>query len=1265
MRNQLLSRRTDRARIVLEQMEQRVLLTTVTGWAGRAYDVGSSFITPQWFESVPLTSTLAPAAEAPAEPATETIQWNGADVDVIAGQWIVQLTSEAIVGKTGPSQVTGLFTGGNVKFEVAKGLGSAGLLLVKAPDIGADAALAALLANPYVAYASPDATVGLCSTPDDTYFDSSPGPQWSLHDATNDHDIDMPEAWERLKDAEVSNTVVIAVLDNGVKYDHVDLDDNIWINTLEENGTTGVDDDGNGFEDDIRGWNFFNDGNEPYSSTGPNGNHGTMVSGIIAAETNNNQGVAGIGWNGDDQDLIEIMPITTGFSSGITEGINYVTMMKDAYLDPTKDWGANVVAINASIMTVNNLPLYNAIEAAGDENILVVAAACNFGHETHPIPSYYGVATVDLGAPGSAIWSTSLMGNGNDNYDPIGYTSAAAPHVAGVVGLLAAAVPTATAAEIKAAILGGVDILYDTDTPLVGKVLTGGRLNADRALRILMDDGPKVTSVSPAQEIYADPVDTITIDFSEDIDGDTVVGANFLLRSDGADNEFDTGDDDIWTIGDLDVSQPQNDQVEIDLGDDLDNEYYRLTIKGAGGNPISDASANPLNDGIDKVYFFEINPYTGDANEDNDTIADATASGVDTGDNDTVEGYIGDWQLGAADVDIYSFQGDAGDAFIAELNITGPFGPSLLDPALRVFNASGTELAYVRGGVDSYDSELIYRLPADGTYYVGVSSYPNDAYDPTNATSPARPATGEEGDYKLELEVYAYPPSLSEISGDAWYDSDYDGVKDGGEAALTGKTVYLDLDNDGALDPLTQDQYGTDVDLSIPFGFLTTVSSTFTISGLTGNIAEIVNITLDDLDAPAMSAMPADITLISPSATEILLTSAHTVDFSELVFDDDGDAPIWTGFGAYSSTYLPEEALYSLMGEDPNGTWTLEFYIDTFNPEAGTLDGWSITLKTGDPVAATDGSGEYAFTDLSADTYYVRQVNDWDWAETSPAAGYQSFTMTGENTQLADFGARLTADFDGDQDVDDQDIDMIAAAVRNSSTDAVYDLNGGGLDSSDHAYLIENILAPVQAEAAWGDANLDGAVDVSDLSAWLSNRMTSGHTIIGAGWSRADFNGDGAVDVSDLSIWLSHRMTEYANSAATVHLKINETPAATKTDDETANDNNATHYDGGEFVSNSGLQGNAVEFDGYNDYAMIPSNSSLKLNDEITINLWIKANDDQVTAAATTHSQGDGFTAFHDWPLDAIDEGAGFAENLDDTLLESKLEDLYDLLAEF
>ena len=158
-------------------------------------------------------------------------------------------------------------------------------------------AIGQLEAMPEVAYAEPNYVITTQEVPNDSQFDEL----WGLDNTgqtggTVDADIDAPEAWDIHTG---SGSVVVGVIDSGVNYDHPDLAENIWVNTLELNGQKGFDDDGNGYIDDIHGYDFVNDDGDPKDDRG----HGTHVAGTIGAMGNNGTGVAGVNWN------VQIMPL--------------------------------------------------------------------------------------------------------------------------------------------------------------------------------------------------------------------------------------------------------------------------------------------------------------------------------------------------------------------------------------------------------------------------------------------------------------------------------------------------------------------------------------------------------------------------------------------------------------------------------------------------------------------------------------------------------------------------------------------------------------------------------------------------------------------------------------------------------------------------------------------------------------------------------------------------------------------------------------------
>ena len=306
-------------------------------------------------------------------------------------------------------------------------------------------------------------------------------------------DIKATGAWDY---STGSKSVVIAVLDTGVDLSQPDLISNIW-NNPNESASNGVDNDHNGYVNDIHGWNFV-DNNNNVQDTSLTG-HGTLVSGVIGAQGNNGIGVSGVAWN------VSLMELKVGTDSGVdpaavTRAINYVILMKQR--------GVNIVAINASYISFGSpsLSQFQAISSAGSNGILYIAAAGNSSmnldtlvpsgflpsnmiwvaatdnHDQLWSQSNYGKNSVALGAPGVDILSTWKMGL----YLTVSGTSFAAPMVSGAVALLASYAPTATMAQLRSAILSNVDPLAS----LAGTTSTGGRLNVLKAIRSLAPVAP-------------------------------------------------------------------------------------------------------------------------------------------------------------------------------------------------------------------------------------------------------------------------------------------------------------------------------------------------------------------------------------------------------------------------------------------------------------------------------------------------------------------------------------------------------------------------------------------------------------------------------------------------------------------------------------------------------------------------------------------------------------------------------------------------------
>lgn len=299
---------------------------------------------------------------------------------------------------------------------------------------------------------------------------------WGLKNQVNSGiDINITKAWEKSKG---NSNLIIAVIDTGVDYNHPDLKNNVWINPREI-ATNGKDDDENGYIDDIFGWNFADDNNNPNDEDG----HGTHVTGIIAA-SENNIGMVGVA------PKVKIMPLkifkgSSGSISSIIRAISYakrngasivnLSLTTTAYDQSLRDIMAtstDILFISAAGNDSQNNNLHPKYPANYDLSNNIVVASIN-QNGTLSSFSNYGYTTVHVAAPGNSIYST--LPNGKYGYK--NGTSMSAPYVTGVAALVKSIYPSYSPSQIKNRILSTVKKL----SSLQGKVSSGGLVDASKA----------------------------------------------------------------------------------------------------------------------------------------------------------------------------------------------------------------------------------------------------------------------------------------------------------------------------------------------------------------------------------------------------------------------------------------------------------------------------------------------------------------------------------------------------------------------------------------------------------------------------------------------------------------------------------------------------------------------------------------------------------------------------------------------------------------
>ncbi len=979
-------------------------------------------------------------------------------------------------------------------------------------------AIAQVRQLPYAAWAEPNviSQYGPDLTPNDPSYTNSGQYFLSLSQANLAWDINAGQA-----------EIVVAIADDGVGYNHPDLVDNIWINAAESDGAPGVDDDNNGYVDDIRGWDVNTNDNTPLPA-GSN-THGTHVAGIVAARTNNGVGVAGTaGGDGTAGSGVRIMPVrwagtNSWTSSRVAESLAYAA-----------DNGAKL--FNSSYNFdgwAGNTTVNSGLNYAYGKDVLMFFSAGNGGaldparrvftqqlfvanlnsSDVRSSSSNYG-DYVDVAGSGSSIYSTTTSSNGTGaTYSTLSGTSMSSPHAAGVAALIWSQNPTWTRDQVAAHLLATTD---DTNVQNVATLnLNGtGRVNAYRGLTETIPAPRFGRTVNiPLDGSAAIAPSSFTLYVPMRFDPASITGSNFELRRDGADNIFDTADD---LIVPLVINAGAAYQMGTNTlvftrsgGGTFTPDGYRLTAR-SGSTQLRDPFGTALDgdsDGVaggDFVRTFDwlaanVNSLSGSAFVDwrgdgtRDSIdpvltAEPVTVFLDDNNNavrDTVENTFtvtANQSIPAAGrifvpLDVSGLTAPANDVDV-RVNITHP---RLSDLDLFVIGPNGQRVALATDVGGSGDNFVNTRFSDEASTAITAGSAPfNGTFRPESSltafdgeiangtwllevvddnpaaqtgtflvsnwslivsTAEATATTDASGQYTFTnlaagtytIRTLAAPagwtataPSLAYTrtiaSGGTSTNSDFGFAKNGtlyglavndingngtfdiGETSLAGRTVFVDSNANGVLDSSGSITLpSSNVPVAITDN--TTVSSTLTVSGISGGILDLnVAVTLSHTYMGEVR-----VRLVGPGGQIVTLINNRGGSGNNLtgtVFDDEAATSISTSSPPFTGTFRPESPLSVFDGLSANGVWTLEV-TDAGTNDTGSLASWSLTMSAGELSAITPANGTFSF-DLPAGPNTLTLLPLPGWRPTNPADG--KLVVSVDTLPLTDRNFLITTD---------------------------------------------------------------------------------------------------------------------------------------------------------------------------------------------------------------------------------------------------------------
>ena len=830
--------------------------------------------------------------------------------------------------------------------------------------------------QPGVQFAEPDFLIGYNRTPNDPSFNAL----WGLNNigqtgGTRDADINAPEAWEFHQG---TGETIVAVMDTGIDYSHPDLAANMWTNPGETAGD-GVDNDGNGFVDDVFGYDFANEDADPFDDNG----HGTHAAGTIGAVGDNGVGIVGVDWHTRLMAVKFLGADGNGSIGNAIRALDYAVRMGARVSNNSWGGGGYSAAFCA------------AIEASRGVGHLFVAAAGNSGADNDATPNYpssygldnvlavaatdkddqlgsftnYGAASVDLAAPGVGILSTYK----NGQYASLSGSSMAAPYVAGAAAYLWDMHPEWNYVQVASAILSTVDVLPQ----LAGKVATSGRLNLARAasfqddwsgpqvidhswagpapgtldtLRLTFNKPVAVASFTPSDVAFSGPNGSIQVTSVTPIggsDGTTwlvkfplqdrtgtftaVVGPDVRDRSGNPMDQNGNGQngdptDTFVASTSLDRTGPRITEHAF-LQDWSGVHGLRVTFDRAidpNSFTTADVSVSGPNGPVD------VTSIAAAGGSDYDILFEGTPAGTYT----VVVGPEITTPLGdAMDQNENGVNGDPDDRFTAATQVVDVAGPRVTDVS---FGGTPTRLTSIRvtfservKGTTFSASDVVLRNPSGARISVtrisGVVGSDNSQFDVYFTAQTAG------GTYTVTI-----GPNVADMVGNIM-DQNANGFPGEAGDAFVGSTVLAT--------PVVRKPTSLDHNLAMTDGGRTIstllVSEHIRISDL--NVK--VNVTHGYASDLAM-------TLVSPTGNRVVLAyrrGGSGDGFLGTVFDDEATRHISEGVAPFNGSFRPETPLAGFDGLDARGVWTLVI-DDVSLGNGGRLNNWSLVVS-GTPVA--------------------------------------------------------------------------------------------------------------------------------------------------------------------------------------------------------------------------------------------------------------------------------------------------------------------------